>query len=81
MLRRLFWVAVGVGMGLGVSFWFVRFLRETAARYAPERLSADLAAAVRGLGTDVAAAIREGRQDMEAREADLRARLGSGSTP
>ena len=81
MIRRLFWVALGLGMGLGMSFWFVRFLRETAARYAPERLSADLAAAVRALGRDVADVVREGREDMRAREAELRARLGSGPTP
>ncbi len=77
MLRRLFWVAIGLGMGLGVSFWFVRFLRETAARYSPERLSTDLAGAVRALGTDVAAAVREGREEMRAREAELRAQLAS----
>ena len=81
MIRRLFWVALGLGMGLGMSFWFVRFLRETVARYAPERLSADLAAAVRALGRDVADVVREGREDMRAREAELRARLGSGPTP
>lgn len=77
MLRRLFWVAIGLGMGLGVSFWFVRFLRETAARYSPERLSTDLAGAVRAFGTDVAAALREGREEMRAREAELRAQLAS----
>jgi hypothetical protein len=76
LLRRLFWVALGLGMGLGLSFWLARFVRETAARYAPERLGADLAGAVRELGRDVAAAIREGREDMRARESELRARLG-----
>ena len=77
MLRRLFWVAIGLGMGLGVSFWFVRFLRETAARYSPERLSTDLAGAVRAFGADVADAIREGRQEMQQREAELRAQMPS----
>jgi hypothetical protein len=72
MFRRLFWLLVGAGFGFGVSFWLMRFVRETAARYTPERVSADLAGAIKGLGTDLRAAVAEGREAMREREAELR---------
>jgi len=72
MFRRLFWLIVGAGFGFGVSFWLMRFVRETAARYAPERVSADLAGALKGLGADLRAAVAEGREAMREREAELR---------
>ena len=73
MLRRLFWLLVGMGFGFGASFWLMRFVKETVARYSPERVSSDLADAVRGLGVDVRSAIAEGREAMREREAELRA--------
>ena len=75
MFKRLFWLAVGLGMGLGMSFWLTRLLRQTAARYSPERLGEDLAGAVRELGRDLRAAAMEGREAMREREAELRERL------
>jgi hypothetical protein len=75
MFRRLFWLLMGAGFGFGTSFWMTRFVRETAARYAPERVSADLAGAIKGLGTDLRAAVAEGRAAMREREAELRAEV------
>jgi hypothetical protein len=75
MFRRLFWLLVGVGFGFGVSFWIMRFVRETIERYSPERVSSDLAGAIRQLGTDLREAVSEGRAGMREAEADLRARL------
>jgi gas vesicle protein len=75
MFRRLFWLVVGAGFGFGVSFWLMRFVRETMSRYSPERVSADLAGAVRGLGQDLRAAVSEGREAMREREAELRSEL------
>ena len=75
MFRRFFWLIVGAGFGFGMSFWLMRFVRETAARYTPERVSAGLADAVRGLGTDLRAAVAEGREAMHDREAELRVEL------
>ncbi|MFP5256010.1 MAG: hypothetical protein ACLGI8_09200 [Acidimicrobiia bacterium] len=76
MFRRLFWLVVGAGFGFGVSFWLMRFVRETAARYTPERVSADLADAIRSFGGDLRAAVAEGREAMREREAELRAEAG-----
>ena len=75
MFKRLFWLLIGAGFGFGVSFWMVRFVKETVERYSPERVSTDLAGAVRGLGTDVRHAVAEGRAAMREHEADLRAHL------
>lgn len=75
MFKRLFWLVVGAAFGFGVSFWVTRFVRETVTRYSPERVSADLAGALRQLGTDLRAAVAEGREAMREAEADLRARV------
>jgi hypothetical protein len=80
MFKRLFWLLVGTGFGFGVSFWTMRFIRETVERYTPERVSADLTNAVRGLGADLRAAVAEGREAMHEREAELRAELGGPPT-
>jgi hypothetical protein len=29
VFRRLFWLVVGAGFGFGVSFWLMRFIKET----------------------------------------------------
>lgn len=79
MFRRLFWLFMGAGFGFGASFWVMRFVRETAARYAPERISADLTGAIKGFGTDLRAAAAEGRAAMQEREAELRAELTGGA--
>lgn len=75
MFKRLFWLMVGVGFGFGVSFWITRFIRQTVERYTPERVSNDLASAIRAFGTDVREAAREGAEAMREREAELREQL------
>ena len=75
MFKRLFWLLIGVGFGFGVSFWFMRLVRETIERYSPERVSADLAGALRGFGADLRAAVADGREAMREREAELRAQM------
>ncbi len=77
MFKRLFWLIVGAGFGFGMSFWMTRVVKETVARYSPERVSSDLADALRALGKDLRAAVAEGRDAMREREAELRADLES----
>ncbi|MDP1818893.1 MAG: hypothetical protein Q8K58_03260 [Acidimicrobiales bacterium] len=72
MFRRLLWLVMGAGFGFGVSFWLMRFVRETAARYTPERVSSGLADSVRNLGDAVRAAVADGREAMREREQELR---------
>ena len=75
MFKRLFWLLVGAGFGFGVSFWLMRFVKETMNRYSPERMSADLAGALRSLGADIREAAKEGAAAMREREAELRQEL------
>jgi hypothetical protein len=70
---------VGVGFGVGMSFWFVRFVKGTIERYSPERVSSDLSSALRQLGADISAAVAEGRQGMREAEAELREKLRPGA--
>jgi hypothetical protein len=75
VLRRLVWLLIGMSVGLGSSFWVMRRVKQTAARYAPQRLSDDLTRSVRTLGRDLRLAVQEGREAMLKREAELRAEL------
>ena len=75
MFKRLFWLAIGTGLGFGMSLWLTRVIRSTMERYTPERISQDLGRAMRGLGADLRAAVAEGRDAMREREAELRQSL------
>jgi hypothetical protein len=75
MLRRLFWLCLGIGVGMGSSLWVTRRVKQAAARYTPERLSNDLVDSIRGFGRDLRLAVQEGREAMLKREAELRADL------
>ena len=81
MFRRLFWLLVGAGFGFGVSFWIMRFVKQTMDRYSPERVSDDLASAIRSFGADIRAAAAEGRLAMREREEELRASVETKSRP
>ena len=75
MFKRLFWLCVGIGLGAGMAYWLQKFLRQTAERYSPERVSNAVADGVRRIGTDLRRAVDEGRETMRKREAELWAEL------
>ena len=75
MFRRLLWLVIGAGFGFGVSFWLMRFVKETAERYRPERISEDLTGAIRSLGSDIRAAVADGRVAMREREEEVRSSI------
>ena len=77
MFKRLFWLFVGAGFGFGLSFRLTRFFRGTVERYRPERVTANVSAAVTGLGQHVRSAVAEGRAAMRAREEELKADLAT----
>jgi hypothetical protein len=72
VFKRLFWLTVGFGLGLGSSWAVTRRLRRVASRYAPTEV-------VDRWGGTMRAAVDEGRTAMRDREAELRATLGRGS--
>jgi hypothetical protein len=75
MFKRLFWLLVGASFGFGASFWLARAVKQTMERYAPERVSSDLAQAARALGRDLGLALADGREAMREREVALRGEL------
>ena len=75
MFKRLFWLMIGAGFGFGVSFFFMRWVRQTAARYSPEKVSGDMADALKALGKDIREAVAEGREGMREREEQIRQEL------
>ena len=81
MFKRLFWLVIGAGFGFGVSFWLMRFVRETVERYSPERVSGNMADSLRTFGTDLRAAAAEGRMAMREREEELRAAVETRTKP
>ena len=72
MFRRIWWLFLGIGVGMGSSWWVTRRVKQVAARYTPEHLSNEMATSVRSLGRDVRLSIQDGRQAMAEREAALR---------
>lgn len=76
-MKRLLWLAMGVGFGFGMSFWITRAIKERIAKFSPENVSAELGKAARGLGKDLRAAVSEGVEAMKDREAELRQAVGS----
>jgi hypothetical protein len=72
MFRRFFWLFLGVGVGMSSSLWITRRVKQTVARYTPERLSGDATQSARRLGRDLRLALQEGREAMLKREAELR---------
>jgi hypothetical protein len=79
VLRRTFWFATGATAGFGGAMWVRRQVLRTMRRYAPERVQADVSDQVKRLGTDLRAAVREGRDAMAEREAALRSELAPGA--
>jgi hypothetical protein len=69
--KRLFWLSVGYGAGLGSSWYAARKVRLAARRYTPEGLSDRVGERVDGVRT----ALVEGRAAMRRREMQLRAEL------
>jgi hypothetical protein len=70
--KRVFWLAVGYGAGIGTSFYATRKVKAAARRYTPEGLGDRLSDTVTGISRDVRAAVTEGRTAMREREAELR---------
>lgn len=81
MFKRVVWMGVGFGAGVSATVWTEVKLRRTAQRFTPAAIGDEVAGRVRSLGDDVRVALREGRQAMAAREAELRAGHPQGRAP
>jgi hypothetical protein len=75
MFKRLFWLTVGVGVGVYAVLRTQRSLRRRTDRLRPESMAAELTTTLRDLGVDLRKAWQEGRSAMTLREAELQDQL------
>jgi len=74
-VRRIFWVAAGLGAGVAGAILAGRWTRKQAERMAPANLAREAGSTIRdaaSLGTE---ALREFRRGMSEKEAEVRASL------
>ncbi len=76
MVRRGFWVALGLGAGATSAIMASRWARKQAVRVAPATLAREAKGGLLDLGKLFSESIAEGRQAMDERERELR-----GETP
>ena len=81
MIRRGFWVGVGIGVGATAAILASRWARKQADRVAPATIAREAKGGLLDLGKLVSESIAEGRQAMEARERELRGDAGSDESP
>ncbi len=71
-MKRVRWMGAGLALGIGSSVWVQRKAKAVAARYHPSSVAGTAAGRVRRWPGEVREALREGRQAMRDREAELR---------
>jgi hypothetical protein len=81
-VKRPFWVALGLGAGATGAVLASRWTKKQAQRVAPTTIARETKGGLMDLSRLVSESIQEGRQEMERREQELRARLDpSGAAP
>lgn len=75
MIKRVTWFVSGAVAGIAGTGYVKRKVKATAAQLAPVHVAKSAAAKVRERGHDVKEAVRDGREAMKAKEAELKARL------
>lgn len=74
-MRRLFWLAVGLGAGVAGAVMTMRMARRQAEKVAPWRLAREARAGIMDLAKLVAESLAEGQRAMREREEELRREL------
>ncbi len=77
MFKRVRWVAVGFGAGIGASVYAYRSARRTIDRHTTPELR-DAGRKANAFRRDLQAAVSEGRVAMHEREDELNAKIGKG---
>ena len=72
-MKRPFWIALGLGAGATGAIIASRWTRKQAQRVAPTTIAREAKGGLMDLSKLVSESIQEGRQEMERREAELRA--------
>ena len=71
-MRRLFWLAVGLGAGAVGAVMTLRFARRQADKVAPARIAREAKGGVMDLAKRVSESMAEGQRAMREREDELR---------
>lgn len=70
-MRRLFWLALGLGAGVATAVMSARFLRRQREKVAPARIAREARGGMLDLAKLVSESIAEGKQAMRDKEAEL----------
>lgn len=76
MIRRLFWVSFGVGLGAAAAIISTRWTRRQVQKASPQAIAREAKGGFADLSRLVATSVDEGRRAADARERELRARYG-----
>jgi hypothetical protein len=74
-VRRVFWLALGLGAGATSAFLAARWVRRQAQAIAPANLARQASQGVQDLGALAAQTMEDFRQGMAEKEAEVRASL------
>jgi hypothetical protein len=74
-VRRLFWIALGLGAGAASAIIASRFVRKQTAKVAPANLAREARGSMLDLARLVSESINEGKVAMQERELELRSEL------
>jgi hypothetical protein len=75
-MRRIFWLAMGLGAGVTTAVMVSRWARRQAERMAPPNLARQAGETFRDAGSLVTEAIAEFRKGVAEKESQVRALLG-----
>lgn len=75
-MRRLFWLALGLGAGAVGAVLTARFARKQMQKVAPSTLAREARGGMMELSKRVSESIAEGRRAMEQKEKELRTEGG-----
>lgn len=76
-MRRVFWLALGLGAGATAAVLMARWMRRQSERMAPANIGRQVTQGASDLAILVRTALAEGRQAATAREAEIRRELES----
>jgi hypothetical protein len=71
-MRRIFWLAVGLGAGAAGAVMTTRFARRQASKVAPAAIAREARGGLMDLARLVSESMAEGREAMREREEELR---------
>jgi hypothetical protein len=74
-VRRLFWVALGLGAGAASAILATRFVRKQTAKVAPANLAREARGGMMDLARLVSDSLAEGKAAMHQKEDELRSGL------